>query len=704
MTQQQQPGRMLEFHDIKLFVYGSAAVVDTAVMLVLLERRNWPRVMLPLMLLVTGVWIYHAGAFAHIVLVDAVGPVADTAQWLAMMLMAAGLGLQPSAALHGWWRLGHAGFEPQPKADRRGMVFYLPLLALVAVGVLLAEDPRAPFLHLLAPLVAPYLVWLMVANTVAGFGSLILARRFSERAESSFLRILGVALVALAGLEGGVVLLAVGVWPEWRDVLIAMATVCPVILTLVLAYVILRFQFMELVLRRSIIYATLVVGVVLLHRVVLVDIWTDLSARYQLDFVLLEGALIVALILVYRPLRLRAAEALHYLMGESITETRSKARALALDMAAKFDEPAERVLEWFRRAAADMLRVDDVAIWLFDNGDRIGVRSGPTERLTDEQARSMVAALVERELSACQLADAPTREVARAMGCARASFAVALRHPTIRGLILFGARHRRRELAGEQIAAVVMLVEQLGITLNNGVLQAERSAAERRALQNEKLSTLGLVAGSIAHEVKNPLSSIKTIASVMAEDVPPDSEQHKDLQIIVDEVDRLSESVSAILTFARPAAADGRRASASEAIEGTLRIMRHLAKQHGVELSVSVAADLPTMDVDENAVREVVFNLLANAIDAAGVGGRVAIDGATEAGRVVIRVHDSGPGIPPAIQDRIYEPFVTGREEGTGLGLYVVSRRLRDVGGEIHCESSTDRGTVFTVKLPVSDA
>src|SRR5205807_1269078 len=111
-----------------------------------------------------------------------------------------------------------------------------------------------------------------------------------------------------------------------------------------------------------------------------------------------------------------------------------------------------------------------------------------------------------------------------------------------------------RELIGEEINAVLLLVEQLTITLDHSLLVAERLDAERRAGQAEKLAALGLLASSLAHEIKNPLSAVKAIATVLAEDLGPDSPHAEDVGLILGEVNRLAATTMQLLEFARPTA------------------------------------------------------------------------------------------------------------------------------------------------------
>jgi signal transduction histidine kinase len=118
-------------------------------------------------------------------------------------------------------------------------------------------------------------------------------------------------------------------------------------------------------------------------------------------------------------------------------------------------------------------------------------------------------------------------------------------------------------------------------------------------------------------------------------------------------------------------------------------------------MDVDLPETLPAISANHDMLREVIFNLISNSIDATSGGGHVGVLCRGEEGRVKIEVRDDGPGLSPEVQDRLFEPFVTTKDGGTGLGLYIVGRRVREMGGEIHCETQKGEGTVFTVILPV---
>ena len=138
-------------------------------------------------------------------------------------------------------------------------------------------------------------------------------------------------------------------------------------------------------------------------------------------------------------------------------------------------------------------------------------------------------------------------------------------------------------------------------------------------------------------------------------------------------------------------------------IERLLRILRYLARQHGVDLTTNFEAnDTPTAGNDAT-LSEIFFNLIKNAIEAASQHSPspvVTINTSSQKHSITVSVIDNGPGIPFEVRDTLYEPFVTAKEKGTGLGLYLVAERVRDIGGSIACFSNSATGTEFRVEIP----
>src|SRR5687768_2991485 len=237
-------------------------------------------------------------------------------------------------------------------------------------------------------------------------------------------------------------------------------------------------------------------------------------------------------------------------------------------------------------------------------------------------------------------------------------------------------------------------------------MEAQRSA-ENRLIQAAKLAAVGEMAAGIAHELNNPLTSVTGFAELALEGVPEGSETRTDLDMVLREALRARDVVRRLLDFARQSESTRARASLNNVIEDVLALSRHLIRTNGVELSLELAEELPWATVDVNQMKQVLLNLVHNALQAMPNGGKMKIT--TQSGSrhqrdwVVVSVQDTGEGIAQLEQTRIFEPFYTtkGNEGGTGLGLSVTYGIVTDHGGQIDVESQPGTGSKFMVWLPL---
>jgi signal transduction histidine kinase len=231
----------------------------------------------------------------------------------------------------------------------------------------------------------------------------------------------------------------------------------------------------------------------------------------------------------------------------------------------------------------------------------------------------------------------------------------------------------------------------------NAMLDALRVAEEER-LRRERLAVLGEFAAGVAHEVRNPLASMRMTLQLLGEGLR--GKDAEDLRVVLDEVRRLEGSVEDLLLYAAGSPRLAREpvdlaATAREAA----RVLDRQATHLGVAVEVEEAAGTPRVEGDAARLRTCATNLLLNAVQASPRGGKVrARVGAAGAG-AVLEVADEGPGIPPEVGDRIYEPFFTGRPGGTGLGLAVTRRIAEAHGGSLTFRSGAG-GTVFRLEVP----
>jgi signal transduction histidine kinase len=228
------------------------------------------------------------------------------------------------------------------------------------------------------------------------------------------------------------------------------------------------------------------------------------------------------------------------------------------------------------------------------------------------------------------------------------------------------------------------------------------------------------MAAGLAHEVKNPLGAIKGAAQLLSDprggtELEPSA--HEFLGIILEEVDRLDRVVGSVLDYARPSKGDPGAVDVNAVAKGTLRVLA--SDRQGCELRTELAPDLPLVRADAEQLRQVLMNLVRNAVQAMNGSGQVAVvtrmrpsresswagaPGELSNGWVEIAIIDQGPGIAPHLQKNLFIPFFTTKNKGTGLGLAISQRMVEEMGGRIEVSSQPGSGSTFTVVLPAAPA
>jgi len=238
---------------------------------------------------------------------------------------------------------------------------------------------------------------------------------------------------------------------------------------------------------------------------------------------------------------------------------------------------------------------------------------------------------------------------------------------------------------------------------------AELAATQRQLFQSEKLAALGKLSAGIAHEIRNPLTSIKILIHSLVDEMATDASREKDLAVIETEIERVNKIIKQFLDFARPRPPSLERMDVHKVLEETLALVIYEMEAQGVSLGTEFAPDLPPVPMDREQMKQVFLNLMLNAIQAMEQGGKLKV--ATTLKRqsadrrdgplVEIAFQDSGKGIPEEIKGRIFEPFFSTKEEGIGLGLPIAQRIVEEHGGEIRLESTLGKGTTFFLTLPL---
>lgn len=226
-------------------------------------------------------------------------------------------------------------------------------------------------------------------------------------------------------------------------------------------------------------------------------------------------------------------------------------------------------------------------------------------------------------------------------------------------------------------------------------------AARARLVQSEKLAALGQLATAIAHEVRNPLAVIRSAAQGLAETMP-ESEARRPCALITAEVDRLSSVITSLLAFARPLQLRPAPVSVRDLLDRALLLSAGELAAKDLGVRRDEAAGLPAIQADADLLCQVLLGLLANGAEAAPAGSTLVVEARAEDGVVELAVADAGPGVPPDLRGRIFEPFVTTRPRGVGLGLAVARQIVAAHGGEIAVGERPGGGARFIVRLPAA--
>ncbi len=237
----------------------------------------------------------------------------------------------------------------------------------------------------------------------------------------------------------------------------------------------------------------------------------------------------------------------------------------------------------------------------------------------------------------------------------------------------------------------------------------EKAAMADRLRQSQRLTAMGNLAAGIAHDIGNPLNALKLTSShlkdVLAGDAPASlAEAQRYAAAMGSEVERLDRLVRDFLTLAREQPPQPAPHALDAVVDGVLHLVRAEARRRRITLAEDLGALDTRVAIDANQVKGAIVNILVNAFDAAGEGGRVEVSTARDNGQVRIAVRDSGPGIPPEVQARMFEPYFTTKPDGTGLGLALTRSVIEQHGGRLEVESGPDRGTTMTIVLGTEPA
>ncbi len=576
------------------------------------------------------------------------------------------------------------------KTERiRVYLSYIPCLFLIGIVPRLWLGPYQPMIVKLSPVVLPFAAWIVYSLAVVATTELLVARRAPSASERRILRTLAGSFMAIAVLILAALGLGLGKGTVAGQYLQTFANLGSLLPSALLAYYIYRYRFLELIIKESLIVATFaaVVLAVYLYGIRRLSDWAN--SRYGLRAGVIEAVLILALTLLAAPLR-GWLEMRFRALFERETALYREVVANVGAHAGRYRRLPELVAV-MESQTATALSLRRVKIALRQSHD-------DSQPVISDESR-----WIESLLRRARATGVSALEDGVFFGEQKYSIAYVLRREDRdAGLLLVEASPNA--MTPDVRAVLEVLAGQVAIAIEDCRLAEENLRLERKVAAGEQLAALGQMAATVAHEVKNPLSAIKSIAQVMSEDEALNSQHARDLSLIVGETDRLSKSVTQLLSFASQQPPAAPPARADELLRSVNSLFRAEAGDRNITLKCHVEAKSQLDGVQTAAIRDALSNLILNALQSTPGGGTVTIESFLDKDEMVFAVSDSGPGINVATQEKIWEPFFTTRQRGTGLGLAIVRKRMEEAGGTARLvQSQNGKGARFELRLPLQN-
>jgi len=262
-----------------------------------------------------------------------------------------------------------------------------------------------------------------------------------------------------------------------------------------------------------------------------------------------------------------------------------------------------------------------------------------------------------------------------------------------------------------QIANLQVLSRQASLAFENALLFKERLRQNERMFRAEQLATMGQFAAGIAHELRNPLTAIRSTIQYLASEFDQGTDQRKLAHDILDEVDRLNNIVGNLLSLAQPTESNREYINIRQEIERCMNFIEAKAKSQNVKLKIDLMEDLPQFTFDPAELRQLLLNIMMNGLQAMPEGGTLTIkaccpaevpqDSIPGGERMLIHIEDEGAGIPSNLRQKVFEPFFTTKVGGTGLGLAICYSIVKRYNGEIWIDEAKGGGAQVNISLPI---
>ncbi|MCP5003881.1 MAG: hypothetical protein GY941_08010 [Planctomycetes bacterium] len=687
------------------FILGS--ILHTVLSILIVQRKNKKGSELVFLFLVISVAMWHYGNALFLCCIMFFGENIPVITQSSNAIACTGMGVMPSLLLHtSVLFLFESGWSVR-KIHRLSIVaiIYLPVILLSFTADKIIFSDESSILMSMSPFVKFFIVWLLFSILASAAISRILSTKVEDIEDRKFHFSIFWILIFIA------VLVAVTILVEGRTIsyignyLVLATMLSSIFPSIIFAYYVYRYNYMEFVLRRSVFYSFLALLIICLYYFGIKKLSKNLELNYSVNAKVSEAVFVIALVYWFPKLKDTVQGLMRRLFFKRITDSEyvlhDLSHQISTDLLIDLSLLLKNVVVSIKKATLSK----HVNLILFKGRRTQVFGSMNSALLVNDDVRSVIKYFDRGEIALLDRHEIKDVSIINEMKRLDSFFMFPIfKDRMLVGLLSLGKSKRGFRLPADNLEQLMIIANQISNAMAKAELIEEKLQLERMMYENEKLSSLGRLSMSVAHEVKNPLSSIKAIVQVLREDLKSDTQTQESLSIIVEEIDRLTKVVYQLLEFAKPQADSKTNVKIHEVVSRVLVVLRHEANMKNIEIRLKISESLPTVMADEGSLQEAFFNIISNAIQAMSTGGRLTISAryVYKSNSVEIAFKDTGPGIHEEIVDKIFEPFYTTKQTGTGLGLTIVKKKLEEIGGVVYLDKGSSSAK-FIMRIPSTE-
>ncbi len=627
----------------------------------------------------------------------------------------------PSALIHGLTGILLRVKDNLPSFSKLyQVIFVLVVYAPVVVFIVLAlQFYLNPYLRLQLDdvLRVPFYLWVLFSLVIAVIICENLARSHPIKSDRYFYRDLSISLAAL-----GIGIIVVYIIPSYRISYVGRylnmtMRISPSYPLAIMAYYVYRYNFYRLVIKPSLVYSIIYGTVMAIYLLGIRRLGEYLKQYPEVNSEFIEGILLIALVFAFQPFRQLIQNRLDRIFFRDRHFYQQVLRELSDAIIGIVD--LEKLLTTISDSLSKAFKSRSITIVVFQYKDK----KPEIYKTVGHQDFNDFFGLVRAFMSTRKMRlrqQIKDMRVVRELEVNNLELAVPVFYQKeIMGMICLEEKQTGIPYSENEIDMLQTFANQIGLAVENARLVQERLNLEARVYQAEKLNSLGQLATTMSHEIKNPLSSINSIIQVLHESAQ--GEEQKDLEIVLNEIQRLNNILKKLLTFSKPTDGTLDRVSLREMVQDVISLLKFQANKYNISIKVNDFPDHAFIYANNQSVREVIFNLVLNAMQSIDNEGHIeleleALENVKPLRKISKRVDisdvkkwycltvlDDGPGITKANLRHIFDPFFTTKSSGSGLGLSIVKKNVEDFGGFIQVKSQMKKGTAFCVYFPVHE-